>query len=166
MRNYIRLPVFLVTFDKRNHKQRLKGFNWKSLKIYKECIKKLFFIRLFQNWSLKKYVFKFALLKLLPHKYILKKYILKNTFSKLFSKKYFFKITLLGNTFSKLPSQKKICFQNYSFKKIHFQIYFLKIAFLKNINLLRRIRKITQLSWIWLTTFFSIYLHSFKKTRQ
>ena len=64
LRKYIKLPVLLFTLlifedsfsESRNYKQRLKGFYWKR---YKVCIKeKLFFIRLFQNCSLQKYILK------------------------------------------------------------------------------------------------------------
>ena len=42
----------------------VKGCYWKNLKIYKAC-KKLFFIRLFQNCSLKKYIFNIVLSKII-----------------------------------------------------------------------------------------------------
>ena len=100
-------------------------------------------------------------------------------FSKLFSKTYFLKIAPLENTFSKLVSQKKY-FQSYHLRKIHFQNYSLKKYILKftHSKLLSEntltgqiffiifigSRKSLKLSRICLTTFSSIYLHSFKKT--
>ena len=104
MRNYIKFPVFLVTFQSRNYKQRLKGFYWKSLKIHKAYIKEK--IDPSNN----------TFSKLLSKKIHFQNYCQKKFFSR-----YFFKIALLENTLSNKVILSKKYFQSYSLKKIRFK---------------------------------------------
>ena len=122
----------------------------------------------FPNYSLRKYIFKVILLKNHFQIYSLK----QNTFLKLHSKNCSFK-----KIHSQNCSLKKYFFKKQKhLQKVYFQKNIFEIDFSKNINLTALIysssyssdssvEKISlKSSCISGTTFFSIYLHSFKKT--
>lgn len=145
MRNYIKLPIFLVTFlilknsfSDKVLQQRLNGFHWKRLKSYKGCIKEKNIIHYclsklisqkmyFQNCHFQKHISISAFLKKNFLKISLSK---KNTrFQSFFIKTYIFRFRLYINTFSKL------LFQNFSFQKYLYKVtysyntYYLKCIF-------------------------------------
>ena len=172
--------IFLKLLPQKIHFQNcsLKKYFFEKYILKTTPLKNTFSKNAFSKYTFSKNTFS----KLLPQKIRFQSYSLKKPFSNLFSEK---------NSFLRLHSKKcsfkKIHSQNCSLKKYFFKkqkhlqkVYFekniFKIDFSKNINLIALIYSSSyssdlsveeislKSSCISRTTFFSIYLHSFKKT--